>query len=107
MSFHVRIVRRAEQDAQQIFDWLAMRSAEGAIRWWDAFELAVAKLGENPLSYGLAPENELSDMELRQFLFKTRKGRIYRGVFTVSGDEVQILRVRGPGQPPLQADELE
>lgn len=107
MSFHVRIVPRAERDVQQIFDWLAARSADGALRWWDAFELAAAKLSENPLGYGLAPENELADTELRQFLLKTRRGRIYRGVFRVSGDEVQILRVRGPGQPPLQADELE
>ncbi len=107
MSFHVRIVRRAERDAQQIFDWLAARSADGALRWWDAFELAVAKLGENPSGYGLAPENDLAETELRQFLFKTRRGRTYRGVFSVSGDEVKILRVRGPGQPPLEPDELE
>ena len=43
MSFHVRIVRRAERDAQQIFNWLAARSIDGAIRWWDAFEVAAAK----------------------------------------------------------------
>ena len=107
MSFHVRIVRRAERDAQQIFNWLAARSIDGAIRWWDAFEVAAAKFGENPHDYGLAPENEFTEYELHQFLFKTRRGRTYRGVFSVAGDEVQILRVRGSGQPPLEPEELE
>ena len=57
--------------------------------------------------YGLAPEDEFTDAKLQQFLFKTRRGRTYRGVFVVVDNEVRILRIRGPGQPPLEADELE
>jgi hypothetical protein len=43
---------------------------------------------------------------LRQATFRTRHGRTYRAVFTIVGDQVRILRVRGPGRPPLEADEL-
>jgi plasmid stabilization system protein ParE len=107
MSYRVRILPRAERDAQQIFNWIAERSPDGAVRWWDAFDTAVEKLAARPLGYGLAPEDELTDHKLQQFLFKTRRGRTYRGVFVVVDDEVRILRIRGPGQPPMEADELE
>lgn len=107
MTFRLRILPRAEQDAQHIFDWLKARSPDGAIRWWLAFDEAVHNLVEHPHGYGLSPETESVPYELRQFLFKTRRGRHYRGVFVVVGDEVRVLRIRGPGQRPLQNDELE
>ncbi len=106
MTFRLRILPRAELDAQHIFDWLRARSPDGAVRWWFAFDEAVHKLTEHPNGYGLAPESGLASTEIRQFLFKTRRGRRYRGVFVIHGDEVQVLRIRGPGQPPLQSDEL-
>lgn len=43
---------------------------------------------------------------VRQFLFKTRRGSVYRGLFAFDADEIVILRVRGAGQPPLESDEL-
>lgn len=107
MMFRLRILPRAEQDAQHIFDWLKAESPDGAIRWWFAFDEAVHNLVEHPHGDGLAPETKSVPYELRQFLFKTRRGRRYRGVFVVVGDEVRVLRIRGPGQRPLQQDELE
>ena len=107
MTFRLRILPRAERDAQQIFDWLRARSPDGAIRWWFAFDGAVHNLVDHPHGYGLAPETESVRYDLRQFLFKTRRGRRYRGVFVVVGDEVRVLRIRGPGQAPLEPDELE
>ena len=106
MTFSIRILPRAERDAQSIFKYLAQHSPEGAVRWWDAFEKATRELGQDPFRYGLAAESGIFDYELRQFLFKTRRGRTYRGVFVVVGDEVRLLRVRGPGHSPLEADEL-
>ncbi len=94
-------------DAQQIFDWLKMQSPEGAVRWWNAFEEAVHGLLDDPSSRSDAPESELVNYELRQFLFKTRRGKTYRGVFVVVENEIRILRIRGPGQPPLEPDELD
>ena len=78
MTLCLNILPGAEQDAQHIFDHISKRSLQGASAWWFAFEDA----------------------------FKTRHGRSYRFVFTRVGDELRILRVRGPGQPPLQADEM-
>jgi len=103
----VTILPRAERDAQAIFDWIFERSPEGARRWWNALEGAIGAIAANPQRCGLAPEDDLVPCELRQFLFKTRRGRTYRAVFTVVGTEVRVLRVRGPGQPPLEREEIE
>jgi plasmid stabilization system protein ParE len=106
MSFTLTILPRAERDVQHIFNWIAQRSPNGANRWYAAFEEAARKATVNPISCSVASEAAQLNVDLRQFLFKTRRGRVYRGVFKVVGNEVFVLRVRGPGQPPLDADEL-
>ena len=102
----IRILPRAESDAQSIFEWIRPQSPEGALRWWTAFEHAQVSVAENSEAFGFAPENELFELELRQKIFKTAKGRSYRFVYTIREDIVFILRVRGPGQAPLSADEI-
>jgi len=106
MSLTLRILPRAERDAQAIFEYIDARSPDGAMRWWHAFEKAAHELPKNPERYGFAPENHLSEFEVRQFLFKTPHGRTYRGVFVVIDNQVRVLRVRGPGQAKLRADEM-
>jgi plasmid stabilization system protein ParE len=106
MRYTVRTLPRAEFDAQQIYEWIRERSPEGARSWWFAFENACETLERDPNSYALAPEAEVTGRELRQMLFKTRRGRYYRALYVVIDDEVRIVRVRGPGQPDLMDDEL-
>lgn len=108
MKYHVRVLTRAQRDVDCILRWLAIErnSPQGAARWLDAFEAASAKLVLNPYSYAPAHENENVNYDLRQFPFKTRRGRTYRGLFTIVDNEIRILRVRGPGQASLQPDEL-
>jgi plasmid stabilization system protein ParE len=108
MTYKVRAVRRAERDVDAIQNWMAnvRKSPKGAAAWLAAFEKASTALAHWPESYGLAPEDECDERELRQFLFKTRRGKMYRGIFTIQGDEIVILRVRSPGQRPLEPDEI-
>ena len=106
MNFKLRILPRAERDVQQIFDFISERSSTGAVRWWKAFHEAACRAASSPHAYPVAAEQLISSFELRQFLFKTRRGRAYRGVFALVDDEVRILRVRGPGQASLTDDEL-
>ncbi len=106
MTYRVQTLPRAELDAQQIYEWIKEQSPDGARRWWLAFLDACDKLKRQPLSFALAPEFELSDREIRQILFKTRRGRYYRALYVVVEDEVRVVRVRGPGQPDLLPDEL-
>ena len=108
MTFRLRTLSPAHRDVTRILNWIAIEqnAPKGAARWLRAYQAAAKKMVRSPTSYGLAPENEFVEREVRQFLFKTRKGRIYRGLFTINDDEVIILRVRGPGQPPLEPNEL-
>ena len=106
MTYSVVLLSRAETELAEIAVWLSERSLEGAIRWLDAFDAAQKSLSENPGSCGLAPEDELVDEEIRHILFRTRRGHAYRVIFTIVGDEVRVLHIRGPHQRPLRANEL-
>ncbi|QDU38621.1 Plasmid stabilization system protein [Maioricimonas rarisocia] len=102
----MRILPRAERDLELIFEYIRERSASGAEHWWEAFCDAAESADRNPHQYPRAPESNSAKLPLRQFLFRTRRGRTYRAIYTIVDEEVYILRVRGPGQPPLAEDEI-
>ena len=108
MTFRIRTLSRAHRDVTAILNWMARErgSAAGASSWLKAYAVAARKMAQSPDSYGLAPEDVGGERPVRQFLFKTRRGNVYRGLFTIDADEVLILRIRGAGQPPLEPDEL-
>ncbi len=97
-DFHVVMSAEAQANVAAIHEWIAESAPDGAARWLEAFEEAVTRLEQLPLSYGLAPESAYSPHELRQILFKTHRGRVYRSVYFVEGSEVKITHVRGPRQ---------
>ncbi len=41
-----------------------------------------------------------------RFRVKTRRGLTYRILFTISGQEVLVLHVRGPGQAHVTPEDL-
>ena len=106
MSLAVRELPGARKDKQAILEWLLERSSQGAAAWLDAYDDALARLGDHADTYGQALENDdCLQVDVRQLLFKTRRGRVYRIVFFIEQRDVFVLRVRGPGQPPLQPDD--
>ena len=106
MKFRGVTLRRAETDVRSITLWIAERSAQGASSWLDAYDELLRYLAEQADFRAVAQENDDCTLSLKQALFSTRRGRTYRAVFTIVGNEVRILRIRGPGQPPLADDEL-
>lgn len=100
MSRTLRIVERARSDVDDIFGWLARRSVRGAVSWYLAFRDSVTKIASAPEGFAEAAESRPLGRQLREALFRTRRGRVYRIVFEVSQAEIVILRVRGPGQSP-------
>jgi plasmid stabilization system protein ParE len=97
MKFKVVTPRAAERDFNGILEYIASRSKAGAEAWASAFDKALARLEESADSCPLALENDFVDFEVRESLFKTRRGLIYRILFTIHEDTVIILHVRGPG----------
>jgi plasmid stabilization system protein ParE len=106
MTYSVTVLARARQDVWEIHDWIAARSPDGAERWLDRFDKATNNLRSNPLLFPLAPESGVLKIEIRHVLFRTRQGRTYRAIFTVTDDLVRILRVRGAGQPPVKPEDI-
>jgi len=107
VKYSLHILPRAEEDFLHMFSFIETRSPDGAKRWKQAFEAGLQRLENNPFIYGLAPEDVYFDFDLRQLLFKTKRGRMYRAVYRVDNDVVTIYRVRGPGQAPLVPDEIQ
>jgi plasmid stabilization system protein ParE len=105
MSYQVTLLPAAQRELATIYGWLANRSPQGARTWFNRFTEALLTLEENPLSFGVAPENEFTDEDVRQLIFKTKRGRRYRALFTVWGDTVYVLHVRGPGQDLVEPGE--
>jgi plasmid stabilization system protein ParE len=106
MKRHVKLLARARGDADDIFSWIAERSPKGAASWHQSFQDAAATLSDDAERHAIAPELTAIPEEVREFYFRTRHGRRYRILFVIVGAEVRILRIRGPGQPPVMDEDL-
>lgn len=94
MTFRVEMSAEAERDAEEILAWLWSEGAgDTGIRWFLAMEDAIALLSRLPKSCPLAPENERFPFEVRQLLYG-HKPRVYRTLFTIDGDLVNVLHIR-------------
>lgn len=106
MKFTVIILRAAERDFNGILEYIAAHSKAGAEAWAKAFDKALARLEDSANSFPLAAENEYLDFELREILFKTPRGLIYRILFTIRENTAIILHIRKPGQDFVAAMEI-
>jgi plasmid stabilization system protein ParE len=94
MTFRVEISADAERDAEAILEWLLSEQAgETGIRWFLELERAIKSLESFPERCALAPENQRFPFEVRQLLYG-RKPHVYRILFAVEGETVQVLHVR-------------
>ena len=57
--------------------------------------------------FGLAPESDQVDEEIRQYIYRTKSRRANRALYTVRGDTVYILCIRRPGQRLLSDREAQ
>ncbi len=102
------VTPRARADVSSITRWIRVtrQSPDGATTWSLAFREAVRRVQVNPEIHSVVSEHELQDLGIQQISFKTRQGKRYRVIFIIENNVVQVLRVRGPGQPPLSKDEV-
>jgi plasmid stabilization system protein ParE len=98
MALRISVTRRAELDAQEIYSWLVDYSVQGAQAWFIEYLDAVESLRMFPLRGSMAEETAIRKQPIRQLFFKTKSGRSYRLLYSVSNDEIVVLHVRGPGQ---------
>lgn len=92
-KYRVRLGLLALEDLNGSYAWGTEKwGVEKADEWYAAIqEYVEGKLSVMPLAFPIAKESAAYDDEVRQLLF----GR-YRVLYTISFDEVRILRIRGP-----------
>lgn len=72
---------------------------------WPRFETELESLAHFPERCPLAHENQLVDPEIRELLFGRRQGT-YRDLFTIAGEEVQVLHIRRATRDWATVDDL-
>jgi plasmid stabilization system protein ParE len=106
MTYKVRLQPLAENDLEEAYLWAAKSAPETAGLWLARFQAALLTLAELPQRCGLAPEHKKLKRELRQLLFG-RKPNVFRAVFLMDGNIVQIIRIRRCSRRQLTREELE
>ena len=107
MTHIVKVTEIAAVDVDQTYDWIAERSQLGADHWKSAVSAAILQLADTAEQHPRAAESAIIQRDIREAYFKTKSGRKYRLIFAIAEDEVRVLRVRGPGQAPLNAIDLD
>ncbi len=106
MKFRIEIVPQAERDLDDIYLWLARRSPQGARTWHLRWLEVLDYLEEFADKAPVAPEDEDQEARIQHFIFKTRRGRRYRAIFTLDENIAYVLHVRGPGQRLVSKKDL-
>jgi hypothetical protein len=105
MTCRVVITENAKGNLRGYYHRAAERAPLMAGRWLNRFELALATLAQLPRRCGLAPENELVADDIRQLLFGKRP-RVFRALFTIAGENVQVLHIPRATMDTATSDEL-
>jgi plasmid stabilization system protein ParE len=107
MTMHFRVDYRgsAECDIKNAERMLAKIGKRSLERWRKRFVKIVEQLEEDPLRFPEAYEAEALDIHLREAVFGQRP-HIYRLLYTVSGNTVNVLFVRHAAQDWVSGDEL-
>jgi len=93
LNFQIELTEQAEKEAEQAYLWIAERDPEGAGRWWQGLVEAVLSLEEMPLRCSIAPEDPYFEEEIRMLFYGRRRGQ-FRILFTIRGQQVQVLHIR-------------
>jgi plasmid stabilization system protein ParE len=101
MRHKVELSLRAQGDIDSTYRRIRDDAPGRAARWRQRLLDAVDSLEHFPLRHALAPEAEAVGMELRQMMFG-----VYRVLYVVEGDTINILTVRHGARQLLTPSEL-
>ncbi len=91
MTYRVIITAAAKQNLRDAYLWAADRAPQSAALWLQRFEAELQTISNFPERFQLASENAFVEPEIRQLIFGRRLSA-YRALFTIVGEEVQVLR---------------
>lgn len=93
MTYRVVIQTSAERDLREAAHWIARRSPSAAARWTRGIRRKIDTLSTLPRRCPVAAESEALGEEIRELLYGKRQG-VYRVLFQIQGNEVQVIAVR-------------
>ncbi len=106
MRYTIKSSSRADADIDAIVSRIERTvSGASAARWQAGLVTAVRKLATHPERYQLAHEADEIGIELRQMLYG-RKRHVYRILYTIDGQTVNIHSVRHAAQDYLKPDDI-
>ena len=105
MAHTINIFARAMADIRAAVVWRSQRSASAAARWHAGILAAIRTLAGNPERCPLADEAADLGVDLRQLLYGRRRS-VYRILFTIEGQAVNVLRVRHAAQDRLSPGDV-
>jgi len=105
MSFRVEYTLHAQGEIEDSYLWIKERAPQAAEKWRDELIGKVEELADNPLRHPVAPESDKFPREIRQMLFRKRRGQ-FRVFYTIDGKRVVILSVRRSARKPLEGGDL-
>ena len=106
MPHAVDIRPRARMDIDNVYTRIARTvSPASAANWYSGIIRKIRTLRDNPERCPLADEAETLGFDLRVLLYGRRR-KVYRILFTIDGNTVNVLRVRHAAQDWLTEDDI-
>ena len=106
MAVPVRLQPVARRDLDEAYQLAAHHAPLTAANWLQRFHETVETLGENPERCALIPESKKLRRELRQLLFG-RKPNVFRIIYAIHDDELEVIRIRRASRGPLKRSDLD
>ncbi len=105
MAHAITIFPRAIADIGAAVAWSRQRSPLGGARLHAGLLAAIRSLANNPGRCSLADEAADLGVDLRELLYGRRR-TVYRILFTITGQSVNVLRVRHAAQDRLKPGDV-
>jgi plasmid stabilization system protein ParE len=105
VPYAITIFPRAIADIGAAVAWRRQQSSLDGARLHGGLLAAIRSLANRPDRCPLADEATDLGLELRELLYGRRR-TIYRVLFTIDGQTVNVLRVRHAAQDRLQPDDI-
>jgi plasmid stabilization system protein ParE len=106
VNYQVHVRPRARIDVNRSVAWISEHvSVRSADRWLATFESSIDDLANKPDRYASTSETLTAEIEIRERLFG-RKPHVYRILFVILNDTVQVLRFRHAAQDQLIESDL-
>jgi hypothetical protein len=106
VSYEVVLTDGAKRQLDEACSWYVGNAPHVADEWYDGFIAALAGLAENPERFGLAREDGVFPIEIRQLQYGSGKRKTHRAVFSIHGNRVVIRSIRHLARRDLKDGDL-